>query len=79
MVQDEISVESLVASGGSVVTVHPVLGGALRIRLLYGSVVLIYSPVPGAFKQVYVTIGPCKRSINVAGGPMEEFFSRSGI
>lgn len=79
MVQDEVSVESLVASGGSVVTVHPVPGGALRIRLLYGLVVLIHLPVPGAFKQVYVTICPCKCSISVAGRPVEEFFSRSGI
>lgn len=67
MVQDQDCVEPLVASGGSVVTVHPACGGAQGVGLLYCLVVLVHTPVLAAFKQVYLTVCPRKCSVGVAG------------
>lgn len=78
-VQEELRVRSLVASGGSVVALHPAFGSAQRIGLLHRLVLRIYTPVLAAFKDVYVTICPCEGSVSVAGETAEESFGRFGI
>lgn len=63
----QLCVESLVTSSGSVLAVHPACSRALRIRLLHCLPLQIYTPVLATFEEIHVTIGPCERSVGVAG------------
>lgn len=63
----QLCVESLVTSSGSVLAVHPACSRALRVRLLHCLPLQIYTPVLATFEEIHVTIGPCERSVGVAG------------
>lgn len=74
-----VCVESLVTSGGSVVTLHPVRGRVQRVGLLHGLVALVHAPELGAFEHVYVTVCPRERSVHVAGDAVEDVTDGFGI